>query len=428
MWYVLILCGCAFLFVPSFSIFDFMPDAIGYALILIGLSKISAVNGDLHNSRRSFGYLFFLTLVRLLLMVPLTGLNDETTSLLYVFCFAVAETVFLIPAFSSLCEGSYYLSSRAGANVSDKAHDDFRLMTKIFIIGRAVLAVAPELTVLANKAYRESISAEELDMPTVYDGKGIFTVICFIVSLLIGVVFMILALRYFVPLARDKASNEQIKRRYDDEIGNNEEKRVYNAVKSASLLFTLGCAFMAAMYFYGWDILPDVVGAGLMLAGFAALNPVINTKKAMIVSGVAVAVTAAATALEYHTAKTYFTDASYITAASMNSYLISASVKALGFFSFAVLIYYVYRCLCIIVKKHTKSPTFDEAGYKKRLYNRCKALCVAGIAACGISAACGFLFSVSELFRFAALILFAAYAIYLYVTANKLCEELSRYI
>ena len=88
----------------------------------------------------------------------------------------------------------------------------------------------------------------------------------------------------------------------------------------------------------------------------------------------------------------------------------------------------MYRCLCITVKKHTKSPTFDEEGYKKRLYNKCKALCIAGIVACGVSAGCGFLFSVSELFRFAALILFGAYSIYLYVTTNKLCEELSRYI
>ncbi len=428
MWYALILCGCAFLFVPSFSVIDFMPDAIGYALILAGLAKISAVNGDLSNSKRNFGYLFFITLIKLLLMVPLLRLNDETTSLLYVFFFAAAETVFLIPAFSSLCEGSYYLSSRAGVSVSDRAHNDFRLMTKVFIIGRAVLAVAPELTVLANKAYRESISAEEFDAPTVYDSKGIITAACFAVSLLIGIVFLILALRWFIPLARDKASNEKIRERYNEEINGNENKRVYNSVKTASLLFTLGCAFMAALYFYGRDVLPDVIGAGLMLAGFAALKPVVNTKKAVIVSAVTAAVAAAADALEYYTAKTYFTDASYITASSMNAYIISASVKAAGFLIFAVLIYYIYRCLCIIIKKHTKSPTFDEAGYKNRLYKKCRILCGVGIAACGVSAAAGFLFSYSELFRFVGLLCFGAYAIYMYVTTTKLCEELSRYI
>lgn len=112
----------------------------------------------------------------------------------------------------------------------------------------------------------------------------------------------------------------------------------------------------------------------------------------------------------------------------MNAYIISASAKAAGFMIFAALIYYIYRCFCITVKKYTRSPTFDEAGYKKRLYNRCLALCVAGIAACAVSAVSGFLFPFSELFRFAGLICFSAYAIFMYVTTTKLCEELSRYI
>ena len=47
MGYGLILAGMAFLFVPSFGIYDVMPDVIGYALIMIGLSKTARLNGDL---------------------------------------------------------------------------------------------------------------------------------------------------------------------------------------------------------------------------------------------------------------------------------------------------------------------------------------------------------------------------------------------
>ena len=345
MGYLLILLGIAFLFVPSFGIFDFMPDAIGYALLLIGLSKTAQLNGDLQNSKNKFRYLFFLTLAKLLLIYPLSGLNDETTQMLYVFCFAIAETVFLLPAFSSLCEGSYYLSSRAGCAVSDKAHSDLSTVSKIFIIGRAVLAVIPELTVLANNAYREELSAEELDKPTLYDSKFVITFACIFVSLLIGVVFYILVLRYFIPLIKDKASRSEIKRVYDEQITSNQAKRIYNSTKSASLLFTFACVFMAALYFYGWDVLIDVVAAGLTIAGFVILKNVVNTKKAVILSAVFAAVTAASSGLEYYTAKTYFTDASYITSASMRAYIISASAKAAGFLIFAALIYYFYRCI-----------------------------------------------------------------------------------
>lgn len=428
MGYGLIVLGIAFLFVPSFGIYDFMPDAIGYALLLIGLSKTAVLNGDLNGSRKNFRYLFFITLTKLLLIYPLSGLSDEMTQMLYVFCFAIAETVFLLPAFSSLLEGSYHLSSRAGCKMSDRAHSDLNTVSKVFIIGRAVLAVIPELTVLANNAYREELSAEALDKPTLYDSRSIITLACTVISLLIGVVFYILVLRYFIPLIKDKASRDEIKRRYDEEITSNTEKRIYNSVKSASSLFTFACVFMATLYFYGWDILVDVIAAGLMTAGFLMLKSIIDTKKAVIVSAVFAAVTAASTGLEYYTAKTYFTDASYITASSMNAYIISASVKAAGFLIFAVLIYYIYRCLCIIIKKHTKSPTFDETGYKNRLYKKCRVLCGIGIAACGVSAVAGFMFSYSELFRFVGLLCFGAYAIYMYITTSKLCEELSRYI
>lgn len=428
MGYGSILIGIAFLFVPSFGIYDFMPDAIGYALLLIGLSKTAQLNNDLQNSRKYFRYLFFLTLAKLLLIYPLSGLNDEMTQMLYVFFFAIAETVFLVPSFSNLCEGSYYLSSRAGCSVSDRAYSDLKLVSKIFIFGRAILAVIPELTVLANNAYREELTVEELNKPTIYDSKYIITFACIALSLLIGIVFYILVMRYFIPLIKDKASYSEIKRRYDEEITSNQAKRVYNSVNTASLLFTFASVFMATLYFYGWDILIDVIAAALTTAGFIMLKNVVNTKKAVILSAVFAVVTAAASGFEYYTAKTYFTDASYITSASMRAYIISASAKAAGFLIFSSLIYYFYRCLCITVKNHIKSPTFDEEGYKNRLYKKCRVLCGAGIAACGISAVSGFLFSYSELFRFAGLICFGAYAIYLYITTSKLCEELSRFI
>ena len=428
MGYGLILCGIAFLIIPSFGVYDFMPDVIGYALILIGLTKTARLNGDLFSSRKYFKYLFFLTLAKLILIYPLIGLRDEMTTMLYVFCFAIAESVFMILAFSSLCEGSYYLSSRAGCEVSDKAQNDFNMVCRIFIIGRAVLASAPELTVLTNREYKETVSVEDFDKPTLYESKNIIMLSCVVVSLLIGIIFYALAVRYFAPLIKDKTSRAAIKQRYDEEITSNSAKRVYTSTKSASAMFTFACLFMATLYFYGFDIFIDVIAAGLTVAGFLLIKNVVNTKKAVILSVVFAVLTAASAGLEYYTAKTYFTDASYITKESMNAYIITASVKAAGFMVFAALIYYFYRCLCIIIKKHTKSPTFDEEGYKKKLYNKCRILCIAGIAACGISAAAGFMFAYSELFRFVGLICFAAYAIYLYVVTLKLGEELSRYI
>ena len=193
----LIIAGIAFLFIPALGVYDLMPDVIGYALIMLGLSKLAALNGDLLSSKRNFRYLLFITAAKTVLFFPLMSLRDEMTVMLYVFAFAIAETVFLLPAFSELCEGSYYLSSRSGCEIPDREYEDLRLMSRVFIIARAVLVAVPELTVLTNNAYKESVTAEEMERPTLYDSKNIITLGCAAVSLLIGAVFFVLAIRYF---------------------------------------------------------------------------------------------------------------------------------------------------------------------------------------------------------------------------------------
>lgn len=422
MGYGLIIAGIAFLFVPAFGLYDFMPDVIGYALIAAGLYKTSQLNGDLHSAARNFRYLLYLSLARLILTPAVAGLRDEMTEMLVVFAFAIAETVFLLPAFSELCEGSYYLSTRAGCDVPDKYHDDLLLTSRVFVIGRAVLAAAPELTVLTNNAYKESVTVDDLQRATLYDSRSVITVACFVISLMIGVVFFILAVRYFGRLRSDKASVAAIAARYDAEIGSDEEKRAYTSVKASASLLTAACVALSGVFIRGVDVIPDFIAAALMLAAFYRLRAVAKTKKAAVVSAVTAALCSGAFALELVTAQKHY-NGSFSPSAP---FLTVASLRALCFVLFAYLFYLLYGYLCDAVVKYTKAPTFDEAGYLRGLYNRCKLIGIAGIAACAVSAASGFGMLYAGVVRFAGITACVALAVIVYVNTGKIAEEMSR--
>ena len=52
--------GFIFLFFPSLSIFDIMPDFIGYLLITKGVTCLFDLNEDISSARSSFIKLFFI--------------------------------------------------------------------------------------------------------------------------------------------------------------------------------------------------------------------------------------------------------------------------------------------------------------------------------------------------------------------------------
>ena len=426
MGYGLIIAGIAFLFVPSFGLYDIMPDVIGYLLIVAGLSKLSQLNGDLQSSRRNFRYLLYISLAKLILTLPVLNINDETTTMLLVFAFAIAETVFLLPAFSELCEGSYYLSSRSGCDVPDRSADDLRLFSRIFVIARAVLVTGPELTVLTNNAYKESVTVDDLEKPTLYDSKSVLTIACFVISFLIGAVFFVLALRYFGRLRKDAGFVAVMRQRYAEEIEGDDAKQAYAAVRSCTALVTVACVFLAGVHFYGFDVLPDLVAAALLSAVFYKLRRITGTKPAMRASIVTAVICAVSFAAEYYIARAYFNGSYEATASTGGPYMIAAACRAVCFVLFAWLFYKLSAYLCRAVDGYTKAPTFDEEAYKKGLYIKCRTVGVAGIAACGISAAAGFLTLYNGLFRFAGAAVFIVCAVICFVNMNRLCDELSR--
>ncbi len=106
-----ILAGLVFLCNPHIHIIDFLPDLIGYALILHGLSKIADLERNLLSARSKFMKLAWLSAGKLacLLILPIF---DETLYLIFTFTFGMFELIWGVPAFIDLFHGIAFLEDR----------------------------------------------------------------------------------------------------------------------------------------------------------------------------------------------------------------------------------------------------------------------------------------------------------------------------
>ena len=193
--------GFIFLFFPSLSIFDIMPDFIGYLLIIKGTVCLFDLNEDINSARSSFIKLFFINLAKTVLTPLLMSLNDETTTMTAVFIFSIIEGILLYSALDSLFVGVNYLAERADSKFADKGYSDVKITTAIFVIGRFVLVSLPELTVMTSLDYQMT---DDLSAFTVYDFKLLITIACFVISLILGLHFLSNAVKYIGRLKRDE--------------------------------------------------------------------------------------------------------------------------------------------------------------------------------------------------------------------------------
>ncbi len=106
-----ILAGLVFLFNPHIHIIDILPDLIGYALILHGMSKLSDLERNLLSAKKRFQNLAWLSAGKLacLLILPIF---DETLYLIFTFVFGLFEMLWLIPALIDLFHGISFLEER----------------------------------------------------------------------------------------------------------------------------------------------------------------------------------------------------------------------------------------------------------------------------------------------------------------------------
>lgn len=261
--------GFIFLFFPSLSIFDIMPDFIGYLLIIKGTVCLFDLNEDINSARSSFIKLFFINLAKTALTPLLMSLNDETTTMTAVFIFSIIEGILLYSALDSLFVGVNYLADRADSKFADKGYSDVKITTAIFVIGRFVLVSLPELTVLTSLDYQMT---DDLSAFTVYDFKLLITIACFVISLILGLHFLSNAVKYIGRLKRDEVFKGYVYSRYVEEVLENKSLFIRRNTKNACTFILAGFILSCPLYFEGVDITPSPLAVLLLYMGISRLS------------------------------------------------------------------------------------------------------------------------------------------------------------
>ncbi len=262
--------GAIFLFDPFSGVFDFLPDAIGYALIAKALYYLADLDDRLSEARRSARRLALLGLGRLLALVLTFAFVSPTERpvfmLLAVFALGVLDILVLLPMWRHFGNGFVYIGSRTNATGilssrgSRSACDRYVGFSMIYFLLREVLVVLPECTVLTD----EQGGVEQVGV-SLYDFVGMFRFVGCVISFALGVVWLIWTIRFVHKIRSDKPFIDALRDRYNTEVAPRSDLFAMRSVKASMTALIVAVVLSADLYVEGFSILPDPFSAVAMI-------------------------------------------------------------------------------------------------------------------------------------------------------------------
>ena len=281
--------GMLFLFNPNISVFDVLPDFIGYLLIYHGLFRMSFSAQKLAAVREN--YLWKLALITLLRVASLALLpyTSQTFPLLIVFVCGVLEAIYFIPMTLELFDGFYTLGTRYDTasvffprvktvkgkdgkreSVRSEGAEKLKAYTIVFFLIKTVAAVLPELTALQLTDNYDSNSRLHINLaqykPLFYGFFGILT-------LIFGLVWLIRMLRYLGGMRRDAALRAYIDEYYRNNVAADPAFVAALRMKKVRLLFILAAGFSFTLILDGVNVLPGIISAAFLIGAFTVMLP-----------------------------------------------------------------------------------------------------------------------------------------------------------
>jgi hypothetical protein len=203
-----------FLFDPSWSIIDPLPDFIGYVILCFALSNLGYISTRISEAITGFWKATVLSVARvgaIILISKIFGDSEQSVgSLVFVFIFAILELMIVIPAYKNLFEGLIWLGmmyegeaiSRQRKRGKLNATEKIYWLTTTFVIIKTIICSLPEFTsLISNSAYE-------------------FVVILRILAILIvapvAIWWLIAIIRYCVSIKKDVKFIENVSNTYQE--------------------------------------------------------------------------------------------------------------------------------------------------------------------------------------------------------------------
>lgn len=264
-----IIAGVVFLFNPMISILDVLPDFIGYLLILAGIYKLADMTNKMENIHKNLLYLIGISLLRTILSVVITT-SDKILVLIFVFVFAVFETIFMINVFNKIFDGIEDIGIRFNGTATFNKISELRTLTYIFIIIRNLFTVIPEFRHLSTSEYEGVISSYE--MTGLIDYSTILIAMNIIIVTAIGAIWLFMMLSYLNKIRKDTDFIEKINNYFTNNILTDTNRYLVRRIAISMFLFMLGFIFIVDIFFDNIDILPDFIGSLFIFSAVVILR------------------------------------------------------------------------------------------------------------------------------------------------------------
>ena len=308
LWAVIV--GSFFLISPMFAVVDILPDFIGYAFILFGVSKLADMNDKIEASAKLFRRLVILGVVRLVAILVVYGMasptEKPTLQLLTSFVRAILDVMTLVPAWKNLSGGLLYLSTRHGGQaVFDMAYpakpkkpkkvksskkakqkppkkvkpktktllDKLTKSTLVYLVVREALSTLPEFAVLSSTQG----GADTATLTSLYDYIGFMRQMCSIIVVVWGVVWLVRFVRFALHLGKDKVFFDAMTAKYQTEVLTRPELFARRGVKRAMVFMCIGVVFsvdffLSELYTSPICVTPDFLMGILLLVGLLLIR------------------------------------------------------------------------------------------------------------------------------------------------------------
>ncbi len=296
----LIAAGFVFLFNPVYHVIDVLPDFIGFFLIWRGLSRISAIEYDLENSRNLIKWLVVTEIIKPFTIVLMrgsgtVGMNPpdgllpvvhDNTKLLLTFVFSVIELIIFIPAIKKMFSGLDRLGIKYSSR-SLNATEDVKKAVRtgrsirfvpgkrdvsrkvcgvilIFYILRVVLTVACELPALQLYEFTGFVDNRTLDLTRF---KNLFYILSSVLVLVFGAVFIYYTTKFFRSVRRDEEFCRLLEKSYSEYLELVPHVKIASNMITSAVFFVIG--MMYSVLIFGSSI---PIASGLFFAIFILIS------------------------------------------------------------------------------------------------------------------------------------------------------------
>jgi len=340
-----------FLFNPIISIFDILPDFIGYYFLLKAFTPVSYIfdnASDLHGALKKM----MIVGVAKFFSVILLFVTDATMALVLSFTFAILEIIYGFGMTVKLFDVTSYIRMRYDDTVSTRQAEKLKRFSLFFLVAKLALASLPDVTALSmgNSSLKVDLS----------EFRPMLFIISAFIALIIGIIWFIRFTEFFKKAFTD-ALNERVEREY------NEQKTLRPGIFSARdymfmiKLLTVGIIFSFDINLDSINYFMDGIFSVMCIIAFRSLitkgyiEKGKNEKNLIILCSVHIAVNLA----NFISSAIYFADGDlWYVYRSMDGFLKYLPIGVLTVVESALFFIIVYKALHLV--QHYAVPNIRE--------------------------------------------------------------------